>query len=126
MGIVSKCRCAVGSAVDYIGGLFQESKQEVVDCVQRVDVERIGSRVTSSKSTVIAFSFLTAFALAFFGEYARAEVTLPTMPIDFAEYAAAGMVVVGTVLGSIAGIIVVVKLVQVGLRKLGNAFSGRA
>lgn len=59
-------------------------------------------------------------------ESAKAEVILPTMPVDFAEYATAGMVVVGTVLGAIAGIVIVVALTTMGLRKLSSAFSGRA
>ncbi len=48
------------------------------------------------------------------------------MPIDFADYATAGMTVVGTVLGAIAGIVVVVALVKMGLQKLSGAFNGRA
>ena len=56
---------------------------------------------------------------------AMAEVTLPTMPVDFDGYATAGMTVVGTVLGAIAGIVIVVALVRMGLNKLSSSFSGR-
>lgn len=71
-------------------------------------------------------------AVALFGlvlaiaDQAKAEVTLPTMPVDFDGYATAGLTVVGTVFGAIATVVVIVALTRMGLRKLSAAFSGRA
>ncbi len=69
---------------------------------------------------------VTLGAVACFCNHASAAVTLPDMPIDFSDYATAGMTVVGTVLGAIAGIVVVVSLVRMGLKKLSGAFNGHA
>jgi len=80
--------------------------------------------ITVLKRNVFALAFFSAVLLPALAM--AEEVTLPTMPIDFSSYATAGMTVVATVLGAIAGIVVVVKLCQMGLRKLGSAFTGKA
>lgn len=57
---------------------------------------------------------------------ARAEdVTLPAMPVDFPAYATSGMTTVGTIMGAIAGIIIILALVNLGFKKVGGALSGK-
>jgi type IV secretory pathway VirB2 component (pilin) len=78
------------------------------------------------RKNVVALGALALAAVIGISNHACAAVTLPDMPIDFTDYATAGMTVVGTVLGAIAGIVVVVALVKMGLQKLSGAFNGRA
>ena len=81
--------------------------------------------VPAKAAGVITGGTVTLYSVSAFAE-GEGGVTLPTMPVNFSDYATAGMVVVGTVLGAIAGIVVVVALTRMGLRKLAGAFSGRA
>lgn len=52
--------------------------------------------------------------------------TMPTMPLDFAEIATAGLIIVGVVIGAIAGAVIVVRLCKMGLAWISNAFAGKA
>jgi hypothetical protein len=85
-----------------------------------------GAVSLARKGNMFALALAAAGYVAFSTTSAHAEVTLPANPIAFDDYASAGMVVVGQVLGAIAGIVIVVSLVRMGLRRLSSAFSGRA
>jgi hypothetical protein len=89
-------------------------------------LKKIKERSKNIKERIGAFCTFAFVAILAWGGTASAAVTLPDMPVDFNDYATAGMTVVGTVLGAIAGIVVVVALTRMGLSKLASAFNGRA
>jgi len=67
-----------------------------------------------------------AFALvvSVFGQGAMAaETTIPEMPVDFADIASKGAVVMGTVISAVVGIFVLSALVRMGIRWISRAFS---
>lgn len=60
-----------------------------------------------------------------FGNVAMAaDATIPAMPVDFGALATEAVAIVGTVLGAVAGIIIVIALVRMGFRFLTRAFTG--
>lgn len=70
--------------------------------------------------------FIVAFGLAFSGVASAADsVTIPTMPVDFADLASQGAVILGTVVSGCIGIVVVVALINMGISWLRRAFAGR-
>ena len=73
-----------------------------------------------------AVAGVAAGAMLITASAAHAEVTLPTNPIVFSDYADAGMVVVGTVLGATTGVVILVALIRMGIRAMTRAFYGRA
>ena len=87
--------------------------------------KRFGEKVSGSFGRLAAC--VTAFALgivAMIGESAHAEeVTIPAMPVDFADVASKGAVVLGTVIAGVIGIFVVVSLVNMGIKWVRRAFT---
>lgn len=48
---------------------------------------------------------------------------LPEMPVDFPAYATSGMATVGTIIGEVAGIIIIHALIYLGYKWMQNALS---
>jgi hypothetical protein len=82
-------------------------------------MEKVWNRVRGLAGAGLA---AVAAVAAFGAPVYAAELT---MPVDFAGLAEDGMAVVGTVMGAIAGIIIVIALVRMGFRFLSSAFQGR-
>lgn len=52
-------------------------------------------------------------------------VTIPSMPVDFADLAAQGAVILGTVVAGCIGVVVLVSLINMGISWMRRAFGGR-
>lgn len=70
---------------------------------------------------------LTACALAVVavlgGDVMAADTTIPAMPVDFADIASQGAVILGTVVGGVIGIFVIVALINMGIKWVRRAFT---
>ncbi len=68
--------------------------------------------------------FAAAVAVLATGAAMAADsVTIPAMPVDFADVAAQGAVILGTVVAGVIGIFVIVSLVNMGIKWVKRAFN---
>lgn len=75
------------------------------------------------KSAYLSLPALALVMTVVFGDNAMAA-DIPAMPIDFGSLATEAVVIVGTVLTAVAGIICIIALVRMGFRFLSRALTG--
>lgn len=79
-------------------------------------------KVKGTWSGVAALA-LAVMAMVSEGVMAADSVTIPDMPVDFADIAAKGAVVLGTVVAGVIGIFVIVSLINMGIKWVKRAFN---
>lgn len=88
-------------------------------------VRGVMAKVENAGNRAVFAALLAAGTVVslFGGQVMAADITIPDMPVDFADIATKGAVILGTVVAGVMGIFVIVSLINMGIKWVKRAFA---